>query len=113
METHVGNFCMVDGGADGLALANPQMRVSDCTKIGFESSEAEQRGLRQSVAFANFVNVAEERTDGQIRYRVTSLGNTQPLLPYPATIDGPAASWNEIALVNNRVQITLMPDGFQ
>jgi CheY-like chemotaxis protein len=113
IETHVGDFCMVDGGADGLELANPQMRVSDCTKIGFESSEAEQRGLRQSVAFANFVNVAEERTDGQIRYRVMSRGNSQPLLPYPAAMDITAANWNEVALANNRVQITLMPDGFQ
>jgi CheY-like chemotaxis protein len=113
VETHVGDFCMVDGGADGLELAEPQMRVSGCTRIGFESSEAEQRGLRQSVAFANFVNVAEERTDGQIRYRVISRGNSQPLLPYPATMDVSAESWNEIALANNRVQITLVPDGFQ
>lgn len=113
VETHVGDFCMVDGGADGLELATPEMRVTDCTKIGFESSEAEQLGLRQSVAFANFVNVAEERTDGQIRYTVISRGNSQPLIAYPATMDVLAATWNEIALANNRVQITLLPDGFQ
>ena len=113
VETHVGDFCMMDGGADGLELATPEMRVADCTKIGFESSEAEQLGLRQSVAFANFVNVAEERTDGQIRYTVVSRGNSQPLIAYPASMDVLAATWNEIALANNRVQITLLPDGFQ
>lgn len=113
VETHVGDFCMVDGGANGLELASPHMPVSGCTKLGFESSEAEQRGLRQSVAFANFVNVAEERTDGQIRYRIMSRGNSQPLMPYPATLDVTAGAWNDIAMANNRVQITLMPDGFQ
>lgn len=112
VETHVGDFCMIDGGADGFELAMPEMRAADCAKIGFESSEAEQLGLRQSVAFANFVNVAEERTDGQIRYRIASRGNTQPLLAYPAT-DVSAGTWNEVALANNRVVITLMPDGFQ
>jgi CheY-like chemotaxis protein len=113
VETHVGDFCMMDGGADGFELAAPEMRAANCAKIGFENSEAEQLGLRQSVAFANFVNVAEERTDGQIRYQIASRGNTQPLLAYPASSDVTAGSWNEIALANNRVQITLMPDGFQ
>jgi hypothetical protein len=57
--------------------------------------------------------VAEERTDGQIRYRIASSGNSQPLLAYPATTEVSAGVWNEIARANNRVHITLMPDGFQ
>jgi hypothetical protein len=113
VETHVGNFCMMDGGADGLELAMPSMRAADCAKIGYGSSEAAQLGLQQSVAFANFVDVSEERTDGQIRYVIASRGDTQPLLEYPATMDVPAGTWNEIAQANNRVQITLIPDGFQ
>jgi hypothetical protein len=113
VETHVGDFCMMDGGADGFELAMPSMRAADCAKIGYGSSEAAQLGLQQSVAFANFVNVSEERTDGQIRYVIASRGNTQPLLEYPATMEVPAGMWNEIAQANNRVQITLIPDGFQ
>ena len=113
IETHVGDFCMIDGGADGFQLAMPAMRAADCAKIGYGSSEAAQLGLQQSVAFANFVNVSEERTDGQIRYLVASKGNTQPILEYPATTEIPAGTWNEIAQANNRVQITLIPDGFQ
>lgn len=113
VETHVGDFCMVDGGADGFQLAMAETRAAECTRIGYGISEAAQLGMRQSVAFANFVNVAEERTDGQIRYVITSKGNAEPLLEYPATTDVTAATWNEIALANNRVEITLMPDGFQ
>ena len=112
IETHVGDFCMADGGADGFELAVPETRAADCTRIGYGSSEAAQLGLLQSVAFANFVNVAEERTDGQIRFVVLTRGNAEPLLPYPATTDVTAATWNDVALANNRVEITLMPDGF-
>jgi hypothetical protein len=68
--------------------------------------------MRQSVAFANFVNVSEERTDGQIRFVVMTLGNTDPVLQYPATTDVSAGTWNDVALANNRVEIRLMPDGF-
>jgi CheY-like chemotaxis protein len=112
IETHVGDFCMLDGGADGLELAAPEMPAANCARIGYSSSEAAQLGMRQSVAFANFVNVSEERTDGQIRFVVMTLGNTDPVLQYPATTDVSAGTWNDVALANNRVEIRLMPDGF-
>ena len=68
-------------------------------------------GLRQSVAFANFVNLAAERTGGRIRYEVLSRGNSSPLLDYPVTTQGiSAAAWNDIAASNNRVDVSLYPD---
>jgi CheY-like chemotaxis protein len=113
VETHVGDFCMADGGADGFELAAPETRAADCARIGFSGSEAAQLGMRQSVAFANFVNVSEERTDGQIRFVVMTHGNAEPLLQYPAATDVSAGTWNGVALANNRVEIRLMPDGFR
>lgn len=113
VETHVGDFCMADGGPNGFELAPPETPAADCASIGHTSSEAAQLGMGQSVAFANFVNVSEERTDGQIRFLVVSRGNTEPLLPYPATTDVSAGIWNDIALANNRVEIRLVPDGFR
>jgi CheY-like chemotaxis protein len=113
VETHVGDFCMTDGGVDGFELAAPESRAADCARIGYSSSEAAHLGTRQSVAFANFVNVSEERTDGQIRLVVTTRGNAEPLLQYPETTDVSAGTWNEVALANNRVEIRLMPDGFR
>jgi CheY-like chemotaxis protein len=112
METHVGDFCMIDGGADGFQLAMPAMRAADCARIGYGDSEAAQLGLQESVAFANFVNVSEARTAGQIRYVITSRGNSMPILAYPPTTDVTAGMWNEIAQANNRVEITLVPEGF-
>lgn len=113
IESHVGDFCMIAGGPDGHVPADPDLPASDCDRIGFGAGEALESGARQSVAFANFINIVDEQTDGQIRYSVVSHGNEQPLIAYPAPVSGvTAGEWNEIARANNRVEITLQPDGF-
>jgi CheY-like chemotaxis protein len=113
VEAHVGDFCMTAGGPDGFVPAASDLPASDCDRIGFGASEAQEQGARQSVAFASFINIVEEQTDGQIRYSVVSRGNGQPLLAYPPPVSGvTAGEWNQIASANNRVEITLQPDGF-
>jgi CheY-like chemotaxis protein len=111
IETHVGNFCMVDAGAAGYQLADTLMPAQQCNRIGFELGEAYELGLRQSVAFANFVNTANDESGGRIRYDIVSLGSSDPLMDYPATTAGlDAGAWNEIAASNNRVEVSLFPD---
>jgi len=111
IESHVGNYCMSFSGTDGYALAVGDLPALECDRIGYEPREANDLGLRQSVAFANFINLADERDGGRIRYEVLSLGNSSPLLDYPATATGISASnWNHIAASNNRVDIALIPD---
>lgn len=111
IESHVGNFCMVGAAVDGYELAAPRLPAQQCSQLGFGTGAAYDRGLRQSVAFANFVSSANEQSGGSIRYEVSSLGNSDPLLEYPATTAGLAAGdWNEIASSNNRVSVSLFPD---
>jgi len=111
IESHVGNFCMTFGGPDGYELAAPDTPAGQCEQVGFGPSEAYEMGLRQSAAFANFINTARARTEGTVRYEIVSYGNSDPLLDYPATPAGlTAASWNEIAASNNRVDISLYPE---
>jgi CheY-like chemotaxis protein len=111
IESHVGNFCMTFSGPDGYALAATDLPAFQCDRIGFEPAEAYELGLRQSVSFANFISLADERTGGNIRYEIISLGNSNPLLGYPATSAGVSASdWNKIAASNNRVDVSLYPD---
>lgn len=111
IESHVGNFCMTIAGPDGYALAAADLPANRCQQIGFEPGEAYELGMRQSVAFASFINLTGERTGGAIRFEIISLGNSNPLLDYPATATGISASaWNEIAASNNRVEIALFPN---
>ncbi len=110
IETHVANYCLKVSGADGYVPAKNLM-VVDCDRIGITPEEAYNLGLGQSIAFANFIRLANQRPDSQIRYEIVSLGNTDPLLDYPVTTDGVSASvWNRIAAVNNRVVISVNPD---
>ena len=112
IESHVGDYCMVDAGNDGYQLADPQLPAQQCNRLGFAMGVAYERGMRQSVAFANFVGTANDQSGGRIRYEIISLGNSDPLLDYPVTTAGPTAgAWNAIAGGNNRVEISLFPDG--
>jgi CheY-like chemotaxis protein len=113
VETHVANFCLSVDGADGYRLANEDLQAIACDTIGVAPGEAYEIGLGQSVAFANFIRLADERSDGRIRYEIISLGNSDPLMSYPASAEGmTAGSWNRIAAVNNRVEISIFAEGF-
>jgi len=113
IETHVANFCLSLSAGDGYALAPGDMLAADCDSIGVSPGEAYELGLEQSVGFANFIRLAGERSGGRLRYEIVSLGNADPLMPYPQSVDGLTASaWNRIAAANNRVEISVVPDGY-
>lgn len=111
IESNVGDFCMSRAGPAEYVLAAPDLPAAGCDRIGFDVSEAYERGHRRSAAFANFISRADERTGGAIRFEVISLGNTNPLVDYPSPTDNMTAStWNQIAANNQRVDILLYPD---
>lgn len=112
IETHVGSFCMSLSAPGDYVLAPGDQPAVQCEQIGFDANEAYERGLMRSVAFANFINLAGERSRGRVRYEIISLGHSSPLISYPAGVDGVTASeWNDIAASNNRVDVSLYPDG--
>jgi len=112
IETHVANFCLSVAGADGYAPATDLM-AADCDSIGVAPGEAYEMGLGQSVAFANFIRLADQRSNGRIRFEIVSMGNSDPLMSYPAAMEGvSASSWNRIAAANNRVEVSVYPDNY-
>jgi hypothetical protein len=112
VETHVGDFCLSAVGQEGFELAFSELPAAQCDRIGYDPVTAYELGLRQSVAFANFLRVANARTNGKIRFEIESFGNSAPVLEYPADATGVTASlWNEIASDNNRVEISIIADG--
>lgn len=111
VEAHTGDFCMVVADADGYRLPPEDLAADACSQLGLAPGEAYELGLRQSVAFANYIRLAGERSGGRIRYDIVSLGNSDPLLAYPATVAGlTAGEWNSIAASNHRVEISINPD---
>lgn len=111
IESHVGEFCLSTSGPEGFVPAYPDLPAAQCDRLRMDPGEAYELGLRQSVAFANFMRFADSRTGGNIQFEIDSLGNSAPVLDYPTDINGVSASlWNEIATSNNRVQISIIPD---
>jgi CheY-like chemotaxis protein len=108
IEAHVGNFCLSTSGQDGFELAYADLPAADCDQIGYDPVAAYELGLRQSVAFANFLRVAEARSGGRIRFEIVSFGNSTPVLAYPTDANGISASlWNQVASDNNRVEVSI------
>lgn len=110
VEVHTGDYCMNSSSADNWVPAPADTSVENCDRIGFEMSESIERGLRQSVSFANFINVADRRSGGSVNFDIVSLGNLQPATAYPAVRTGLSAGlWNEIADQNNKIVVSLLP----
>jgi len=113
IESHVADFCMIAAGPDGYQLSPGDLPAMNCDQIGMAPAEADEFGLRQSIAFANFIRLADVRSAGKIRYEIISLGNSDPIMAYPATADGMSAdAWNSIAAANNRVELSIFANNF-
>jgi hypothetical protein len=111
LESHVGDFCMIEVGTGTYELAPPEIDARQCDAIGFEAGESTELGMRQSVAFANFVNTARARTRGAIGFEIVSLGNSDPAFADPDSLVGISAGrWNEFSQINNRVVVTIFPE---
>jgi CheY-like chemotaxis protein len=108
IELHTGEFCLSRDSSDGYVPADDGLPVEQCDAIGFEPG---YEIARQSVRFANFLNISQQQSGGQIRFDVVYVGNRRPLLAYPvAESSTPAREWNRIAAQNHRVSVTLNPD---
>ena len=111
IDSHVGNFCMVDGGPRGYVLADPNIGADQCDTIGYPADQVFELGLQQSVSFANFIAINNGLADRRILYEVVSHGDATPLIEYPISPVGIGAGvWNDIAATNNRVEISIYPE---
>jgi CheY-like chemotaxis protein len=110
MDSHVGDFCYVNGPGGELVSAPDDLSAKDCDQIGLMAAEALVRSGEQSVSFANFLAAFEAAPGQGIDIEIRPQGNVQPLYPYPAGLQGrTAGEWNRAALRNNRVRFYLHP----
>ncbi|MFW2403855.1 MAG: response regulator [Gammaproteobacteria bacterium] len=111
IDTHVGDFCYVQGAEGVLEFAPEELPVADCDRIGLDEEEARAVSAKQSVAFANYLAAFEREAERDVRISVNAHGNSSPQYSYPArSADNTAGAWNEVARQNNRVQVRLVAD---
>ncbi len=102
-----GLFCLTANGGEGYVPAMPTIPVSKCDVIGNPFEESLNGQQRQSLAFANLIAGARQRTGGAISVVVETAGSSKLAAPYPPRSDGlTAGEWNRAASANNRVEYT-------
>ncbi len=106
LNVHSGDFCQ-SRDRDQWVLAKPGILVRQCGKV--DSLLAGPESM-QSAAFTRFLQSAPALNTGSMRVEIVNHENRQPLMAYPDDASSISAdTWNGIAALNNRVEITLQP----
>jgi len=110
LESHLGEFCLSGSDAEGYRIAPPDLPVTECAMIGHPLQDLPSLGVRQSIAFANFLATSPLLESGAISIEIVPLEYSQRHLEYPPQQGNVSAyEWNRIAAINNRVDVRLIP----
>lgn len=109
LETHVGEFCLTRDEQGAYRLPAAATPISRCEIVSYTPEQAAALARRQSPAFARFL--AEHASPGAtIQVTVVSHGKARPLLAYPDLASAQTAGeWNQVARINQRVDVVLEP----
>ena len=108
LETHTGEFCLIRDEQGNQRQPRDNLVFSQCEVVSYPQATAVQRGLRQSSAFARYL--AERRGKDSISIVALSHGASRPLISYPDFASTQTAGdWNQIARLNQRVEVVLVP----
>ncbi|MBI3898184.1 MAG: response regulator [Gammaproteobacteria bacterium] len=109
LEAHVGRFCLARDESGMHVLPPRAAPLSVCETMSYPPGEAVALGRRQSEAFSRFLS---ERAMTRVLPEVmlVSYGTSRPLLEYPDPLRvSTAGDWNDIARLNQRVEVVLAP----
>lgn len=105
MDTHLGNYCVVEGAGGQWMLPAAESSLSDCTFISVAIPEVPITD-QVSISFLNYINTAPPLTEGNIDIELSTHNYSAPAFSYPANTNATTAGeWNEIAQKNSRVTI--------
>ena len=108
LETHVGEFCLIRDERGDYRMPSDSLPIGRCEIVTHPPAQAVVSGQRQSAAFARYL--AERRPSNRIQIAVVSHGTNRPLVSYPDSASmQTAGDWNQIARLNQRVEVVLLP----
>jgi len=110
MDSHLGEFCLVESDTGGYRLPAPDMPVEGCDYFGHPLDRSLSVSDRQTVAFANFLATSPLVNESGIEVRVVAHNRADSARRYgfPASLQT-ASEWNRIAEMNNRIDFSLIP----
>jgi CheY-like chemotaxis protein len=110
VESHLGEFCLVNRDDGSPALAPPDLPVEACGRIGHPLDESSRPEERQSVEFAEWLATSPRARSSTVAVELVAHDREHSLRrdAFPADTSL-AGDWNRIAERNNRVEYTLIP----
>lgn len=112
LDGYAGDYCLVRGGegSQSLVLPAPNVLRSGCDRVGLSEDDARWLSVAQSPRFKEFLRSSPVLAEGRINIEVVGHGRDNNLVNYPA-VTGQVTSgeWNEVARVNSRVELVLLP----
>lgn len=111
LEGYAGDYCLIHAeGGQSLVLPPAGVPHSGCDRVGLSEDDARWLSVAQSPRFKDFLRASPLLANGDISIEIVGHGRDQNLLGYPAvTPNLSAAEWNEVAQVNSRVEVRLLP----
>ena len=110
LESHLGEFCLSGSDFANFELAEGTLSIGECDYVGHPLDDSVSIADRQSINFANFLSSSPLVNNSGIEVEVVALNRSESVrrFSYPATLTS-AGEWNEIAGLNHRVEVTLLP----
>lgn len=110
LRSHIGRFCLKARGNGQPIMPREGSAVTACEINELTASEAEERGLAQTMAFSNAVASIEARFGSHVQIALETAGTDEALKDYPVSFEGVSAGdWNKIAAINQRVDFNFTP----
>ena len=110
MDTHLGNYCVIEDPSGNYLLPEPDSNLSDCV---FMADKVQEVPISEqvSISFLNYLNTAPALTNGSIEVELSTHGYASPAKSYPsATSATSAGQWNKVAEANSRVTVLFSAD---
>jgi CheY-like chemotaxis protein len=112
IESHLGEFCLVNNDSGNYVLAPSDLPIEACTMVGHPLDNSTTVIERQSVGFAEFLRSSPLLNASAIRVELVAYDRAHSLARVPVPPDiSTAGAWNRIAQQNNRLEFVLIPTG--
>ena len=108
MTSHLGKFCLQINDTGEYVAAPPEMPMEQCDYVGHPDEDSSVVSDRLSVPFSRLYT---DQLEEDVRIELVALTGAEStdFVPYPQS-SASAGEWNEVAYLNNRVDILIRSD---
>lgn len=109
LKVSVGDFCLIRNEMGDYKVPPDDVPIQNCQTSGLTAEQLTAQSMRQSYGFTGFLSGAPYN-NGKINIDVVTDSKDKPLYKYPFIYSvKTAGEWNRVAMLNNRIEIFIIP----